>query len=213
MARWSDETSGLLRSESPKEKQRILAEIFTRHRKRLHSMVNLRLDPRLRARIDPSDVLQDAYMEAQERLEEYLRSRPMPLFLWLRRITGQKLYDLQSHHMKAGKRSVRREQAPLGNPMPEATSEVIADRLSAKVVPSPSEAMLHAEVRARVQEALDRMDPLDREVLALRFFEQLTGAETAQALGIAAGTARMRYFRALQRLREVLGPAGLRRFE
>ena len=137
----------------------------------------------------------------------------MPLFLWLRRITGQKLYDLQSHHMKAGKRSVRREQAPLGNPMPEATSEVIADRLSAKVVPSPSEAMLHAEVRARVQEALDRMDPLDREVLALRFFEQLTGAETAQALGIAAGTARMRYFRALQRLREVLGPAGLRRFE
>jgi RNA polymerase sigma-70 factor (ECF subfamily) len=168
-------------------------------------MVELRLNPRLKSRIDPSDILQEVYLEASHRLDAYLRERPMPLFLWLRRLTGQKLRDVHRHHLGTRKRTAGKEIRLDAQAAPDATSASMAARLVGRDS-SPSEAAVHEETRVLVQEALDRMDPLDREALALRFFERLTSEEVGQVLGVHGGTARMRYFRALKRLREILGP-------
>jgi RNA polymerase sigma-70 factor (ECF subfamily) len=165
-------------------------------------MVALRLDQRLQGRIDPSDVVQEAYLEASARLAEYLRKPTMPFFLWLRFITGQKVLVLHRHHL-AEMRDVGREISLYRGTLPETSSAALAAQLLGRE-PRPSEAAIRAELKIRLQEALNSMDPLDREVLALRHFEQLTNAETALALGLQESAASKRYIRALKRLKEIL---------
>jgi RNA polymerase sigma-70 factor (ECF subfamily) len=179
-------------------------ELFTRYRKRLKRMIRLRLSRLLQGRIDDSDILQEAYLEAGKRLPEYQRDRPLPFFLWLRHIAGQKLIDAHRRHLGAQMRDAACELSLHRGPMPLATSESLAARLLGKLT-SPSQAAIKAEARLCVQEALNAMDPLDREVLALRHFEQLSNAETAEALEINESTASSRYLRALVRLKEALG--------
>lgn len=171
-------------------------------------MVDLRIDRRLRPRLDPSDVLQEAYQEAAGRLDEFLRDTPMPLFLWVRKITRQKLIDLHHHHLNARKRSARREVPPRLPGSPEVTSVAILDRIEGRMS-SPSQAAMRSETRRRLLAVLEGMSQADREILALRYFEGLTGREAATVLGIAEPTARKRYLRALKRLREILDSAGL----
>jgi RNA polymerase sigma-70 factor, ECF subfamily len=205
----SSDTDMVLRQAAQGDGQ-VLGTLLSRHRNRLRRMIALRLDRRLSGRIDPSDVIQEAYLEASARLAEYLRNPSMPFFLWLRFLTGQKLVTLHRHHLGAQMRDAS-QQVPLDHgPMPEASSAALAARLLGHDL-RPSEAAIRAEMKIRVREALDSMDPLDREVLALRHFEQLNRAEIAQVLGVSDAAARKRYLRALERLRKVLGrtPGGL----
>jgi len=180
------------------------------HRPRLRRMVALRLDPRLQGRIDPSDVIQETFLEAAVRLAEYLRKPTMPFYLWLRFMAGQKLVTLHRHHFGAQMRDVGREISLHRGRLPETTSAALAAQLLGRD-PRPSEAAVRAEVKLRLQEALNSMDPVDREVLALRHFEQLTLAETAAVLGITESGACRRYLRALKRLKEILNnlPGGM----
>lgn len=186
----------------------MLAQAFMRHRKRLKFMVELRLDHRLQARIDPSDVVQEAYVEMAQRFEEYLEKRPMPLFFWLRCITGQKLLALHRHHLRQA-RDPRKEVSMEQIHLPEATSAVMAARWF-KPKSSPSDAVMKEETRERLKEALEALEALDREVIALRHFEQFTNGEVAYALGLEESAASKRYFRALKKLKKILtaGPGG-----
>jgi RNA polymerase sigma-70 factor (ECF subfamily) len=177
--------------------------LFDRDRPRLRRMVALRMDRRLQGRIDPSDVIQDAHIEAMTRLPEYLRLPDMPFFLWLRLIVGQRLTLLHRRHLGAHARDAGREIGLYGGALPEATSAALAARLLGHLT-QPSEAAVRAERKIRIQTALNEMDQLDREVLALRHFEQLSNGEVAQALGLSKSTASKRYIRALQRLKEIL---------
>jgi RNA polymerase sigma-70 factor (ECF subfamily) len=187
--------------------------LLERHRQRLRRMVALRLDRRLHGRVDASDVIQEAFLEASVRLPEYLREPPMPFFLWLRFLTGQKLLLLQRHHLGAQMRDAGREISLYRGALPETSSAALAAHLLGHDT-RPSEAAMRAEMKVRLQEAFNRMDPLDREVLALRHFEQLSTAETAQVLNIKEAAAGKRYIRALKRLKEILlrMPGGMREF-
>jgi RNA polymerase sigma-70 factor (ECF subfamily) len=177
--------------------------LLERHRQRLRRMVALRLDRRLQGRIDASDVVQEAFLEASNRLADYVRRPDMPFFLWLRFLTGQKVLELHRHHLGTQMRDAGREIALYRGALPEASSAALAAQLLGHDT-RPSEAAIRAERKIRLQEALNSMDPLDREVLALRHFEQLNNAETAQALGLPEATASKRYIRALKKLKEIL---------
>ncbi len=180
-----------------------LGELLVRHRDRLRLMVNLRMDGRLRGRIDESDVLQETYAEVTARIRDYLRDPKMPFFLWLRFLTAQKLLQLHRHHLGAKARDAAREFSLYSGPLPQATSAVLAAQLLGRHTP-PSQAAVRAEMQLRLQEALNSMDPIDREVLVMRYFEQLSNAEAAQVLGISESGASSRHLRALKRLKEIL---------
>jgi RNA polymerase sigma-70 factor (ECF subfamily) len=182
------------------------AELFTRYRERLRQMVRLRLDRRLQGRLDPEDVLQEAYLDFARRLPEYLADPPGPFFLWLRALTGQRLVDLHRQHLGAKMRDAAQEVSLYRGALPQASSVSRAAQLLGRLT-SASGAAIRAETQIRVQEALNSMDPLDREVLTLRHFEMLSNEETAQVLGIKKSAASNRYVRALKRLKDIL--AGL----
>jgi len=201
----SDETRDLLGRAAAGDSA-AWGDLLTRHQDRLRRVVAFRLDPRVRARIDPSDVLQDVFAEAAGHRTDYLARRDVPFFLWLRGIVGNKLLELHRHHLRTQIRDARREVSLQHGGLPETTSAALAAQLLGQAT-GPSEAAVRAEARLRLQETLNAMDPLDREVLALRHFEQLSPTETAQVLGIKTKTAGSRYLRALKKLREIL--AGL----
>jgi RNA polymerase sigma-70 factor (ECF subfamily) len=184
--------------------------IFTQHRERLRRMVDMRLDRRLQARVDPSDVIQEAYVDVITRLEEYLREPCIPLFLWLRLIVGERLLKVHRHHLGTQMRNVGLEVSLYRGALPAASSEALAAKLLGKHT-SPSQAAARAERALRLQEALNTLDPTDREVLSLRHFEELSVAETTQVLEITESAAAKRYIRALRRLKNVLAvlPGGL----
>jgi RNA polymerase sigma-70 factor (ECF subfamily) len=183
--------------------QLALGELFDRHRARLRRMVQIRLAQRLKGRIDPSDVLQETYLELSRSLANYLKNPILPFFLWLRFLTGKKLQAIHRHHLGVQMRDAHREISLQNGAWPQASSESLAAQLLGKLT-SPSQAAMRAELRARVQEALNGMPLLDREVLALRHFEQMSNAETAQVLGITESGASNRFVRALKRLRTIL---------
>jgi RNA polymerase sigma-70 factor (ECF subfamily) len=182
---------------------RAVGALFGRHQDRLRRMVQLRLDRRVQGRLDPSDVLQEAFLEFSRALADYLRNPSMPLYLWLRCLTGRKLQALHRRHLGTRMRAAGREVAPGAGTLPQATSESLAAQLLGRFT-TPSQAALRAELRARIQEALGGMEPLDREVLALRHFEQLANSEVAQVLEISEAAASNRYVRALKRLKKIL---------
>jgi len=205
----SEELSGLLRQVAAGD-QAAWGDLLERHRPRLYRMVELRLDPRLRARLGASDVIQEAYLIASAQVSEYLKKPTIPFYLWLRLVTAQKLVGLHRNHLGTKARDAGRQISLDRGAMPAASSAALASNLIGRE-PSPSEAAGEIEQRRRLHEALDRMNPLDREVLALRHFEQLTNAETAQVLGLEPSAASKRYVRALQRVKEILAalPGGL----
>jgi len=182
-----------------------LAVLFSRHRERLRRMVEFRLDARLRGRVSTSDVLQEAYIDALKRLPHFQADPDVPFYIWVRTVTAQRLVDVHRHHLGAQARDAGRE-ARVGRPAaPEASTEKMAGLIGD--LTSPSQAAHRGEVKARLAEALDRLDPVDREVLALRHFEELGNQEAAAVLGIQPAAASKRYVRALERLRDALGQA------
>jgi RNA polymerase sigma-70 factor (ECF subfamily) len=168
-------------------------------------MVRLRLNRHLQGRVDPSDVLQEAFLEVCKGFAAYARAPTLPFFLWLRHITGQKLIAVHRRHLGAQMRDADRELSLYRGALPQASSVSLAAQLLGRFT-SPSHAAVRAELQIKVQEALNSMDPLDREVLALRHFEMLSNAETAQVLGIKKSAASNRYVRALERLKDILSP-------
>jgi RNA polymerase sigma-70 factor, ECF subfamily len=183
--------------------EQALTELFTRHRERLRRMIRLRLDRRLQGRIDSSDVLQDSFLEVARRAPEYLAQSNMPAFLWLRLMTGQTLQALHRHHLKVQMRDAGQEVSLRGRATPQANSACLAEMLLGRLT-SPTRAARRAEMQRKLQEVLNAMEPLDREILALRHFEELSNGEIAQVLDLTKTAASNRYMRALERLKERL---------
>jgi RNA polymerase sigma-70 factor (ECF subfamily) len=118
-------------------------------------------------------------------------------------VVGERLLKLHRHHLGTQLRDAGREVSLYRGALPAASSAALAAQLLGKHT-SPTQAVLRAERILRLQEALNSLDPIDREVLALRHFEELTTAEAARVLGIEEPTAAKRYFRALKRLKQIL---------
>jgi RNA polymerase sigma-70 factor, ECF subfamily len=190
--------------------QSALGELFATHRDRLRRMVKLRMDWRLQSRVDASDVLQEAFMDAAARLDGYLRDPRGPVFLWLRLIVCERLTNLHRRHLGTHMRNAGREVSLQRGAMPAASSAALASMLLGRLT-SPTKAAVRAERLKRIQEALNTMDAADREILALRHFELLSRIEVAQVLGINEEAGSKRYLRALKRLKVILAgmPGGL----
>jgi RNA polymerase sigma-70 factor (ECF subfamily) len=172
-------------------------------RARLRKTVAFHLDRRLAARVDPSDVVQEALADAAGKLDDYLREQPLPFYPWLRRLAWERLVKLHQRHLRAEKRSARREEPGVLD-LPDESALELAGRLL-DVRSGPGERLLREELRARVRAALDRLAEPDRQVLVLRYLEQLSHAEIAAVLGIKEGAVKTRHVRALERLRGLLG--------
>ncbi len=197
------EENGSLWERLERGDQEALAELFSRHRDRLWRMVNFRLDRRLHGRVDADDVLQEAYLDALQRLPHYLQQkRNMSFFVWLRCIVSQTLVDIHRKHLGAKMRAADREVS-LHNPLSNTTSVSMAAQLLGHLT-SPSHAAMRHELSRQLEEALEKMNPIDREILALRHFEELTNSEVAEVLGIQQKAASIRYVRAIRRLKDIL---------
>ncbi len=187
-------------------------QLLVRHRGRLRQMIAFRLDPRVAARVDPSDVVQEALTDASRKLSEYLKHRPIPYYPWLRQLALERLVKLHRRHIQAQKRSVTREEDWLP-PLPDESAVELADRLGAAGVGAhaggtPVGRLLREELRRRVRTILEQLGPRDREVLVLRHLEQMSPREMSAVLGISEGAVRVRHLRALQRFRQFLRQAG-----
>jgi RNA polymerase sigma-70 factor (ECF subfamily) len=181
-----------------------LPGLIDRYRSRLRLMVSLRLDRRVQARVDASDVLQEAFLEAAERFEAYQASPTMSPFLWLRFLVGQRLVLAHRRHLGVKARAAAREVSLYRGTLPDANSESLAAQLLGRLS-SPSQAAMRSELQVRLQQVLNSMGDIDREVLALRHFEQLSNVEAAQVLGLEERATSKRYVTALRRLKEILG--------
>jgi RNA polymerase sigma-70 factor (ECF subfamily) len=184
--------------------------LLTEHQERLRRMVLFRLDPRLQGRVDASDIVQEAYLEAAAHREDYFRHAALSLFLWLRGVVSNKLLEIHRHHLGTRMRDAARDVALNPRKASDATSVALLDQLSGHHT-GPGTAAARSEVKLRLRGVLDNMDAIDREVLALRHFEQLSNAEAAAVLGIEERAAAKRYLRALKRLKDILAdmPGGL----
>jgi RNA polymerase sigma-70 factor (ECF subfamily) len=177
-------------------------ELLVRHRARLRRMVAVRLDRRLGARVDPSDVVQEALADAAAHLDDYLRDRPLPFYPWLRQFAWERLVKAHRRHIHAQRRSIVREEQP-EMPLSNESVRRLAHQLLARGT-SPSRRLIRQEQREQVRAALAELATRDREVLVMRHLEQMETPEIAAALGVSEGAVRNRQFRALLRLRALL---------
>jgi RNA polymerase sigma-70 factor (ECF subfamily) len=175
-------------------------QLLGQHRQRLVRMVATRLDRRLMARVDPSDVVQEALADAAANLDAYLRDRPLPFYPWLRGFALDRLMKLHRHHIKSRKRSVTREEVWS---MPDESAQHLANRLLARGT-NPVGRLIREELRDRIRAALAKMAESDREVLVMRNLEHLSIAEIAAVLAISEGAVKVRHLRALRRLKGLL---------
>jgi RNA polymerase sigma-70 factor (ECF subfamily) len=197
----SPDTDQLLEQASQGDDQ-ARQQLLTRHRARLRRMVAVRLDRHLAARVDPSDVVQETLTEAARHLADYLRERPIPFYPWLRRLAWERLVKLHRRHIRTRMRSVTSEEAgALG--LPDESALELASRVAGSGS-TPSKHLVRAEEQARVQAALAQLTEREREVLVMRYLEQLSTREVAAALGIREGAVRARHLRALEHLRRLL---------
>ena len=180
-----------------------LAELFSQHGKRLCRMVRFRMDPRLCGRVDADDVLQESYLDAADRIEHIQDMQCGSPYVWLRAIVGQTLANVHRRHLGVKARDVGREVSIHALRCPPATSISLACLLIGNLT-SPSRAAIRAELATLLETAVESMDEIDREVLMLRHFEELTNSETAEVLGIQEKAASIRYVRAIRRLKRIL---------
>ena len=192
------ETCDLIRRASLGE-EAALSLLFSKHSARLQRMIRLRLDRRIQGRVDSSDILQDAYIEVFRNLPRYVDAPTTSFFIWLRSIVGLKLAEIHRRHLAADRRDVSIYRGAV----PTANSGTLAAQLLGQLT-SPSQTAMKTEMRLRLQEAIDDMDETDREVIALRHFEQLNSQEVADVLGMSKSGAGSRYIRAIRRLKDDL---------
>jgi len=201
-ARDSSETERMLQQLGAGNEE-AFEQLFDRHRSALRHFVALRLDPRLRQRVDPSDVVQETQLEAFRRLPDYLERRPMPFRLWLRKTAYERLLKVHRHHAETARRAVAREVA-----LPDDSSLQLAQQLEA-TGSTPSEHLAREELIRRVRQAVARLPDIDREILFMHYFEGQSYQDVSCVLEIDPAAARKRYGRALLRLRELLHESGL----
>jgi RNA polymerase sigma-70 factor (ECF subfamily) len=180
-----------------------LADLFNHHRPQLRRMVELRLSPALAGRVNASDVLQEAYIDAQQRYPHFFDKPDHSFYVWLRLVVNQSLVAVHRRHLGAKMRAAHAEISIDRQPLSGAMSVSLARELIAQIQ-SPSQVARHAEVLAQVEQAIESLDPIDREILTLRHFEELTNDEVAELLSLSKAAASNRYVRALGRLRDVL---------
>jgi RNA polymerase sigma-70 factor (ECF subfamily) len=180
----------------------LLGRVFEEYRPRLEKIVFFRLDPSFRSRLDPADVVQESYFEIARRIHEYSATQGIPLFIWVRQRVLQTMIDMQRSHSRE-KRSVHRESR-LPEPNYNQSTSLSIARMLMDDLPSPSQAAMLVEEQEQLQSALESMHEIDREILAMRHFEQLTNSEVAEVLGLSPTAASNRYVRAAARLTEIL---------
>ncbi len=184
-------------------REQAVAELFGRNREKLQRMIAFRLDSRIAGKVDGDDILQDAYLEAVRRIQDYLDQPSVPFFVWLRQITTQVLIDTHRRYLDAQMRDVKREVAlDRGGTSDTSSSGLIAQL--ADSLTTPSQRAVREETICELRRALDQLEEIDREVLVLRHLEELSNNEVAQVLGIDKYAASKRYLRALERLRGVM---------
>jgi RNA polymerase sigma-70 factor (ECF subfamily) len=179
-------------------------ELLARFRAPLRRMVAIRMDRRIAARVDPSDVVQEAMKDAHARLPEYLTQPQLAFYPWLRRIAWDRLVDMYRTHLGAERRSVLKEEAD-APPLNDESVVQLAQRLVTNST-NPGQRVMLAELQARTKLALAELKPHDREILVLRYLEQLSVEEIAAVLNISSTAVTSRHLRAVQRLRRLLGP-------
>lgn len=177
--------------------------LFEEHRTRLEQMVKLRMDRRMKGRLDAGDVLQEAYVTFQARFSEFLQQDKLPFHLWLRQLVGQKMTDLHRQHLGVKMRDAAQEVSLYQGTMPRASSVSLAEQLMGRFT-SVSMAVMRAETMLRVQDALNAMDPIDREVLVLRHFEMMSNDEVSLVLNLKPSAASNRHIRALKRMKDLM---------
>lgn len=182
--------------------QNCLSELFSNSHNRLERMIEFRLDPRLRNRIDPSDILQDAFLEAQRRVKDLADFSPLTHYVWIRQITLQVLIDAHRAHFRQ-KRNIAQEIRLDQGSSRNGTSLLMAHKIVGQIS-TPSRLVSKEEELERLRSALDSMEKVDQEVLALRHFEQLSNLEVAEILGISVTAASNRYVRAMSRLAQII---------
>jgi RNA polymerase sigma-70 factor, ECF subfamily len=198
----TNDTDELLRRAAAGDEE-ALTQVLNPQRERLKRLVRLRLNRLLQGRVDESDVVQEVLLEASRRLGDYVDDPAQPFYVWLRFLAGRKLLDLHRRHLGAGMRDAALEVSLHAGGLPPASSASLAAQLMGRLT-SPSQAAMKAELQHRVQEALNDLDPVDREILALRHFEQLSNSETAAILGVGKSAASSRYLRALKKIKDLL---------
>jgi RNA polymerase sigma-70 factor (ECF subfamily) len=196
-----DDTDQLLRNAAAGDSEAI-ERLFVRHRERLRRMIALRLDDRLAARVDASDVVQEALADAARKLADYARDRPLPFYPWLHRLAAERLAAVHRLHRKSKARSVTREEADAFI-WPDSSAQLMANDLVARDT-TPGRAVVRNEQRGRVHKALLELAPIDREILMMHYLEELSFPDIASILEIGVGAAKMRHLRALQRIRALL---------
>ena len=184
-------------------KPRAIDHLLEHHRPYLRRLIELRLDPGMRARVDPSDVVQDAQLEAVRRMSTYLELPPMAFRLWLRQLAFDRLLMMRRRHVEAAQRTVNRDVA-----LPDRSSMALARQLIDSR-PTPSESVSRRELAQRVHQAISRLTEADREIILMRNFEGLSNQEVARVLQVKPDAASQRYGRALLRLRKLLLQSGM----
>jgi RNA polymerase sigma-70 factor (ECF subfamily) len=197
----SSQTNRLLRHAGAKD-ARALAELFARHAERLRKMVRLRLDERLRGRISSSAILEQVGRDVGRRLDEFLADRSRPFFLWLRAVAGERLQQLHRQHLGPAAAEAGQELHLYRGAMPEVTAASMAAQLLGDR--AANQTALRADLLWQLQAALNGLAPLDRDLLALRHFEELSNEAAAVVVGMEPAAAMVRYLQALKRLNEIL---------
>lgn len=177
-------------------------QLLDRHRNALRRMVQMRLDQKIRQRVDVSDVVQDVLIEANRRLTDYLQNPLMPFHLWLRQIAKDRIIDAHRRHRVSAKRSVDREQPVAAVSPDRSTLDLVVQLCDGELTPAAAAAQ--KELACKVEQAIAQLGDQDSEIILMRHYEQLSNQETAQALNVSAPAASMRYLRAVRRLREIL---------
>ena len=177
--------------------------LLERHREALRRMVDMRLDARIRQRVDASDVVQEAMMEANRRMLKYIENPAMPFHLWIRQIATDRLIDQHRRHVVSQKRTVDVERAPVVAANLDHSSIQFGAQLPDREM-TPAAAAIRAEMQRRFEEAIDEMDEHDQEILVMRHFEKLSNQEVALSLGLSEPASSMRYLRAVRRLKKLL---------
>lgn len=200
----AEKTQQLLQSIKAGDRDAI-NRLLDRHREALRRMVDMRLDPKIRQRVDASDVVQEAMMEANRRMETFLENPGMPFHLWIRQIATDRLIDQHRRHRVSKKRSVDLEQAPVVASNLDHSTIQFGPQLQDREL-TPAEAAIRAEMQRRFEEAIEEMDEHDQEIIVMRHFEKLSNQEVANVLGLSEPAASMRYLRAVRRLQKQLSP-------
>jgi RNA polymerase sigma-70 factor (ECF subfamily) len=196
-----DSTTALIERARERDATAIGA-LLNKYRDRLHRFVSIRMDDRLRGRVDPSDVIQEANLAASRQMPDFFQHEELPFYIWLRLIAAQKLVGLHRHHLHVKARNARRD-VRFFNALPNASSALLAAQLLGRTT-GPSEAAIRAEQQRRLKEVLDGMEPTDREIIVLRHFEQLSNSEASRLMGWNESTTSTRHLRALKRLKTIV---------